>query len=76
MQCIFVFDILNGAAVHALRGERSRYKPVASFSQVTDSSDPLQILDVLRPARVYVADLDRIMGRGHWWLGDECEPTP
>jgi phosphoribosylformimino-5-aminoimidazole carboxamide ribotide isomerase len=64
VQCIFVFDILNGAAVHALRGERSRYKPVASFSQVTDSSDPLQILDELRPARVYVADLDRIMGRG------------
>ncbi len=65
MRCIFVFDILNGAVVHALRGERSRYKPVAEYSQVTDSSDPLRILEDLRPAQVYVADLDMIMGRGN-----------
>ncbi len=65
MQCIFVLDILNGAVVHALRGERSLYKPVAEFSRVTGSSDPLQILDELSPAKVYVADLDMIMGRGN-----------
>lgn len=65
MQCIFVFDILNGAVVHALRGERSRYKPVAEFSQVIESSDPLLIMDELRPVQVYVADLDMIMGRGN-----------
>lgn len=64
MQCIFVFDILNGAVVHALRGERSRYKPIAEFSRVIGSSDPLQILDELRPAQVYVADLNMIMGSG------------
>jgi len=60
-----VLDILNGAVVHALRGERSLYKPVAEFSRVTGSSDPLQILDELSPAKVYVADLDMIMGRGN-----------
>jgi phosphoribosylformimino-5-aminoimidazole carboxamide ribotide isomerase len=64
VQCIFVFDILNGAVVHALRGERSRYKPVAEFSQVIESSDPLLIMDELRPVQVYVADLDMIMGSG------------
>lgn len=64
MQCIFVFDILNGAVVHALRGERSRYKPIAEFSRVIESSDPLQILNELRPAQVYVADLNMIMGSG------------
>lgn len=64
MQCIFVFDILNGAVVHALRGERSRYKPIAEFSRVTGSSDPLQILNELRPVQVYVADLNMIMGSG------------
>jgi phosphoribosylformimino-5-aminoimidazole carboxamide ribotide isomerase len=65
VKCIFVFDILNGAVVHALRGERSRYKPVAEFSQVIESSDPLLIMDELRPVQVYVADLDMIMGRGN-----------
>ena len=64
MQCIFVFDILNGAVVHALRGERSRYKPIAEFSRITASSDPLQILNELRPVQVYVADLNMIMGSG------------
>ena len=64
MQCIFVFDILNGAVVHALRGERSRYKPIAEFSRVIESSDPLQILDELQPVQVYVADLNMIMGSG------------
>ena len=64
MQCIFVHDILNGPVVHALRGERSRYKPIADFSQVTDSSDPQKIMDELRPVQVYVADLNMIMGSG------------
>lgn len=60
-----MLDILNGAVVHALRGERSCYKPVAEFSQIVESSDPLLILDELRPVQVYVADLDMIMGRGN-----------
>lgn len=64
MRCIFVLDILNGAVVHAVRGERSRYEPIASFSQIVCTSEPLAILHELHPQEVYVADLNLLMGRG------------
>ncbi|HNX39707.1 MAG TPA: HisA/HisF-related TIM barrel protein, partial [Methanothrix sp.] len=64
MRCIFVLDILNGAVVHAVRGERSCYEPIAGFSRIVSSSEPLGILHELRPREVYVADLDLLMGRG------------
>lgn len=64
MRCIFVLDILNGAVVHALRGERSRYQPIASFSRVVSTSEPLAVLRALCPREVYVADLNLLTGRG------------
>ena len=64
MRCIFVLDILNGAVVHAVRGERSRYEPIAGFSQIVSTSEPLGILQELRPREVYVADLNLLTGRG------------
>jgi len=64
VRCIFVLDILNGAVVHAVRGERCRYEPIAGFSRIVSSSEPLNILHELRPREVYVADLDLLMGRG------------
>ncbi|MDD2836485.1 MAG: HisA/HisF-related TIM barrel protein [Methanothrix sp.] len=64
MRCIFVLDILNGAVVHAVRGERSHYEPIAGFSRIVSSSEPLGILHEIRPREVYVADLDLLMGRG------------
>ena len=64
MRCIFVLDILNGAVVHALRGERSRYEPVAGFSRIVSTSEPLGILQEVRPAEVYVADLNLLTGQG------------
>ncbi|MDD4652809.1 MAG: HisA/HisF-related TIM barrel protein [Methanothrix sp.] len=64
MRCIFVLDILNGAVVHAVRGERSRYEPVDRFSKVVSTSEPLAILQEILPREVYVADLNLIMGRG------------
>ncbi|OPY55234.1 MAG: 1-(5-phosphoribosyl)-5-((5-phosphoribosylamino)methylideneamino) imidazole-4-carboxamide isomerase [Methanosaeta sp. PtaU1.Bin112] len=64
MRCIFVLDILNGAVVHAVRGERGCYEPIACFSRIVSSSEPLGIIQEIRPREVYIADLDLLMGRG------------
>ncbi len=59
---IFVLDILKGNAVHAIRGERAKYQPVQS--KVCSSSNPLEIVYELKPAEVYIADLDRLQHFG------------
>jgi phosphoribosylformimino-5-aminoimidazole carboxamide ribotide isomerase len=59
--------MLNGSAVHAIRGDRSKYQPVQG-SMICDSSHPLDIISALRPCDVYIADLDRIQH-----LGDNFE---
>jgi phosphoribosylformimino-5-aminoimidazole carboxamide ribotide isomerase len=64
VRCIFVLDILNGAVVHAVHGERNLYEPMADYSKLVSSSEPLDILHVLRPQEVYVADLNQLIGRG------------
>ncbi|AEA47617.1 HisA/HisF family protein [Archaeoglobus veneficus] len=64
MKVYFVMDILNGEVVRAVRGERQNYRPVHLTSRVVTSSDPLEVVSTLNPKRVYVADLDAIMGRG------------
>ncbi|MCX6674084.1 MAG: HisA/HisF-related TIM barrel protein [Methanothrix sp.] len=47
-----------------MRGERSRYEPIAGFSRIVSTSEPLAILQKLRPREVYVADLNLLTGRG------------
>jgi len=64
VRCILVLDILNGAVVHAVRGERSHYEPIAGFSRIVSTSEPLDILHQLCPREVYVADLNLLMGQG------------
>ncbi|VVB88354.1 Histidine biosynthesis protein [uncultured archaeon] len=59
---IFVLDILKGNGVHAIRGERAKYQPVQS--KVCSSSNPLEIVSALKPAEVYIADLDRLQRFG------------
>ncbi len=61
---ILVLDLLDGVVVHAVRGERSKYRPVHHMSKVVGTSDALEILDALKPKEVYIADLDHIMGKG------------
>jgi phosphoribosylformimino-5-aminoimidazole carboxamide ribotide isomerase len=63
-RCVFVLDLFNGSAVHAVRGEREKYQPIAKMSKIVNTSDPLSILNELKPEEVYVADLDRITGSG------------
>jgi phosphoribosylformimino-5-aminoimidazole carboxamide ribotide isomerase len=64
VRCIFVLDIFNGAVVHAERGERSKYEPVEQFSQVVSSSDPISVMQEIKPKEVYVADLNLLTGSG------------
>lgn len=62
---VFVLDILNGKVVHAVKGEREKYRPIHEFSSVCDSSDPLEIVHDLIPREVYIADLNRLKGTGN-----------
>ncbi|MBS7641592.1 MAG: HisA/HisF-related TIM barrel protein [Candidatus Bathyarchaeia archaeon] len=59
-----VIDIMNGLAVHAVRGERSRYKPLESI--LCRSTDPIEVASTFSKigfSLVYVADLDAILYR-------------
>lgn len=60
---IFVLDILNGSIVHAVKGERSKYKPIQG-SMICDSSDPFGIISSVKPREIYIADLDHIQNIG------------
>jgi phosphoribosylformimino-5-aminoimidazole carboxamide ribotide isomerase len=58
-----VLDVLNGVAVHAVRGRRKEYKPLLSV--LCRSADPLDVAKALAGLgfiELYVADLDAIMG--------------
>jgi phosphoribosylformimino-5-aminoimidazole carboxamide ribotide isomerase len=59
MRVVPVIDLKDGTAVHAVRGERERYRPVG---------DPLSIARAFRSElgleELYVADLDAIGGEG------------
>jgi len=62
-RAIPVIDILNSQAVHAVRGERTDYKPL--ISKMFNSFDPLVISKSLIKKygfeEMYIADLDAIM---------------
>jgi phosphoribosylformimino-5-aminoimidazole carboxamide ribotide isomerase len=66
MRVIGVIDLKDGLAVHAVRGERQRYRPVRSG--LVDGADPVAVARALRDRlglrELYVADLDAIAG-GH-----------
>jgi phosphoribosylformimino-5-aminoimidazole carboxamide ribotide isomerase len=64
MRVIPVIDLKSGAAVHAVRGERERYRPLRS--ELVAGSDPVEIARAVRRRfgfdELYVADLDAIAG--------------
>jgi phosphoribosylformimino-5-aminoimidazole carboxamide ribotide isomerase len=61
MRVIPVIDLIGGTAVHAVRGERERYRPVRG---VLGDGDPLALARAFRSElgldELYVADLDAI----------------
>lgn len=64
MKIIPVIDVLNGVAVHAIRGERKRYLPLRSV--LCKSVDPLDVVLVFESLGfddLYLADLDAILGK-------------
>jgi phosphoribosylformimino-5-aminoimidazole carboxamide ribotide isomerase len=66
IRVIPVLDLKDGVAVHAVRGERSRYEPVRSV--LSPSADPVAVAQAFRSrlglTECYVADLDAIARRG------------
>jgi HisA/HisF family protein len=67
MRVVPVIDLKDGTAVHAVRGERERYRPVRSVL-AGDDGDPLVPARAFRSElgldELYVADLDAITGDG------------
>ena len=61
---VFVMDIFNRNVVLAKGGIRENYRPVSDSSAVCRTSDPLEILEILRPKEVYIADLNVLQGKG------------
>jgi len=65
MRVVPVIDLKDGTAVHAVRGERERYRPATS-ALADDDGDPLALARAFRSELglddLYVADLDAIGG--------------
>ncbi|MHA1903179.1 MAG: HisA/HisF-related TIM barrel protein [Candidatus Thorarchaeota archaeon] len=57
-----VLDIIEGVVVHAVAGQREKYKPISS--KIVEGSNPVQVADVFRSQfetnEIYIADLDAI----------------
>jgi phosphoribosylformimino-5-aminoimidazole carboxamide ribotide isomerase len=64
MRCILACDLLGGVVVRGVRGDRDRYRPINEYSRVVATSDPVEVIRAMMPRETYVADLDRITGRG------------
>lgn len=64
LRCILACDLLGGVVVRGVRGERDRYRPIGEYSRIVSTSDPDEMIAAMRPRETYVADLDRITGRG------------
>jgi phosphoribosylformimino-5-aminoimidazole carboxamide ribotide isomerase len=66
VKIIPVIDLLNGEVVHAVRGEREKYRPVKSI--LTPGSNPTDIARALMSETgcmdIYIADLDAILKKG------------
>ena len=64
MRVIPVIDLKGGLAVHAVRGDRERYRPLRS--RIAEGSDPVDLTHAVRERfgldELYVADLDAIGG--------------
>ena len=62
MDLVLAMDLKEGRVVHGKRGERSTYRPLTWG--LSPTAEPVPYLEYLRPALLYIADLDRITGVG------------
>lgn len=61
---ILVMDIFNRSVVLAKGGVREKYRPVSDSSTVCTNSDPVDLVESLRPREVYIADLNVLQDKG------------
>jgi len=61
---VFVMDIFNRSVVLAKGGIREKYLPISDSSIICSNSDPLDIVQFLRPREIYIADLNILQGKG------------
>jgi phosphoribosylformimino-5-aminoimidazole carboxamide ribotide isomerase len=57
-------DIFNRSVVLAKGGVREKYRPVSDSSTVCSNSDPVDIVELLHPREVYIADLNVLQRNG------------
>jgi phosphoribosylformimino-5-aminoimidazole carboxamide ribotide isomerase len=57
-------DVYNRNVVHAQGGNRKEYQPVHMTSTICTSPDPVEVIDAVKPAEVYIADLNILQGMG------------
>ncbi|MCS7127670.1 MAG: HisA/HisF-related TIM barrel protein [Sulfolobales archaeon] len=73
IEVIPVIDVMKGLVVHAIAGKRELYKPLTN-SSICSSPEPREAIDSLWRLgfrRIYIADLDSIMGCGsNEWVVD------
>jgi phosphoribosylformimino-5-aminoimidazole carboxamide ribotide isomerase len=62
MDLVLAIDLKGGRVVHGKRGERSAYRPLTWG--LSPTAEPVPYLECIRPALLYIADLDRITGVG------------
>ena len=62
MKILFAVDILDGIVVHGYKGERSVYKPLDWG--IARSVVPHEYISEMGIRYPYLADLDRIEGKG------------
>ncbi len=65
MDIFFAIDRRGGVVVKGYKGDRERYEPIERYSKICTTSDPLNVVDTIKPRRAYIADLDRILGWGN-----------
>jgi phosphoribosylformimino-5-aminoimidazole carboxamide ribotide isomerase len=56
-------DIFNRSVVLAKGGVREKYHPVSDSSTICSSSDPVDIVKLLHPREIYIADLNMLQGK-------------
>lgn len=59
-----MMDIFNRSVVLAKGGVREKYRPVSDSSTVCTNSDPVDLVESLRPREVYIADLNVLQDKG------------
>ena len=63
MDLILAIDLSGGLVVHGAGGKRAEYRPLRWG--IASTADPVNYISELGPRYCYIADLDRIEGRGN-----------